>query len=350
MRIGILTASRTNNNGTDLQCAAMYRLFSKTGAQVEVIDYACKKLDNSRKLLPSRSLKGLICIPWQIFNHLSHQHFRKKHFVKSQKTFYPDTLRLDAYDAVVVGSDQIWNLKITGKDANFFLPPSCGNTKRYSYAASLGVTDLKAWEQAYGLGKMLENFRGVSVRESSGVEALQEIGVEAREDLDPILCMTAADWQALCPKKKSKEKYVLLYTAEQSSEILQAAKEYAKQTGAKILRIASLRKPIPGVRTLSFAGVGKWLHLMKNAEMVYTNSYHGLSTAIAMHTNFRLFPLKKAEQNTRSMGLLEKLALSDFTYAAQADLLAAPDWQHTEQALDALRQRSNAYIKTMLEE
>ena len=350
MRIGILTASRTNNNGTDLQCAAMYRLFQKTGAQVEVIDYACKKLDNSRKLMLKCSLGNLIRLPWQIFNHLSHENFRRKHFVKSKKTYAPNALMLDRYDAVVVGSDQIWNLKITGNDLNFFLPPSCGKTRRFAYAASLGVTDLADWENKYHLSEMLKQFEGVSVREGSGVAALQSIGITAREDLDPILCMTETDWQALCPAQKKKENYVLLYTAEYSGELMQAAREYARKTGAKILRISNLRKPEAGIRTLSFVSMAKWLSLMRNAEMVYTNSYHGLSVAIAMHKNFRLFALKKAEQNTRSMCLLEKLGLSEFAHSNQTSLIAAPDWQQTEKTLDALRQRSNAYIKTMLEE
>lgn len=351
MRVGILTASRTNNNGTDLQCAAMQRLLCRTGAQAEVIDYACTKLDNSRKLMPFWSLADLIRLPWRVFNHLTHQKFRKQHFVRSEKTFYPESLRLDDYDAVVVGSDQIWNLRITGGDRNFFLPQNCGDVKRFSYAASLGVTDVAQWEQQYGLRDMLKNFRGVSVRESSGVEALEKIGVEAREDLDPILCMTAQDWDALCPKKDNQEKYVLLYLVEKCPEALTAAREYAKKTGAKILRIGNISKPVKGVRTLNFVSIQKWLWLMKHAQAVYTNSYHGLSTAIAMHKNFRLFSLPNAAHNTRSLCLLDKLGLSGYTWQNKdLELTKTPDWTQTEQTLDVLRQRSAAYIKTMLEE
>ena len=347
MRIGILTASRTNNNGTDLQCAAMYRLFQQEGAQVEVIDYACAKLDNSRKLMHKFSVMGVVRLPWQIFNHLSHEAFRKKHFVKSPKTYYPQNLHLEEYDAVVVGSDQIWNLKITGNDCNFFLPESCGKTRRYSYAASLGETDITKWEEQFGLSRLLQNFDGVSVREDSGVKALAHIGVWSREDLDPILCMSNQDWEQLCPAKPKKEKYVLLYTAEHSGEMITAAKEYAQKTGAKVLRIGNLKKPIPGVRTLSFVGMEKWLGLMRNADMVFTNSYHGLSTAIAMHTNFRLFRLQKAEHNTRSEGLLEKLGLTEYIGYRDEE---PPAWCVVEERLEVLRRRSAAYRKTILEE
>ena len=50
MRIGILTASRSDNNGTDLQALAMLSIFRKTGNAVELINYKCEKLENSRKI------------------------------------------------------------------------------------------------------------------------------------------------------------------------------------------------------------------------------------------------------------------------------------------------------------
>ena len=51
MRIGILTASRTDNNGTDLQALAMLNLFRRMGADnVELVDYECEKLESSKNL------------------------------------------------------------------------------------------------------------------------------------------------------------------------------------------------------------------------------------------------------------------------------------------------------------
>lgn len=51
MKIGILTASRTDNHGTDLQALAMQNLFRRMGAEdVEIIDYICKKIDTSTRI------------------------------------------------------------------------------------------------------------------------------------------------------------------------------------------------------------------------------------------------------------------------------------------------------------
>ena len=350
MRIGILTASRTNNNGTDLQAAAMYRLFARAGAQAEVIDYACTKLDGSRKFLSKLSVSGLIRAPLRIFKHITHEQFRRKNFVKSPTTYYPSNLQLGRYDAVVVGSDQIWNLKITGEDLNFYLPEKVGNVKRWSYAASLGQTDLTAWEEEYGLSKLLTGFQGISVRETSGVQALADIGVNAREDLDPILCMTAEDWDVLCPPVKEKMKYVLVYMVDRCPAAYDAARAYARRNGLDIIRVGNMGRPVPGMRTKSFLSINKWLGLMRGAEVVFTNSYHGLSTAIALNTNFRLFSLSKPENNTRSLCLLEKLGLTAFAWNGElADSDQTPDWAQTQQRLGKMRADSMAYIQTMLQ-
>ena len=350
MRVGILTASRTNNNGTDLQCAAMYKLFTRAGAQAEVIDYACTKLDRSRKLLLKFSPSQIIRLPWQIFQNISRKHFRKRSFVKSPSTYYPDTLKLDRYDAVVVGSDQIWNLKITGGDVNFFLPPHTGNIRRYSYAASLGKTDISDWEDKYGLSQLLKGFSGVSTREASGVEALRAIGVEAREDLDPILCMTNDEWAQLAKPVTRKKKYVLIYIVEKCPEAIEAAKAYAKRNGCKIIRVGNINKPLRGIRTRSFLSVGKWIGLMRGAQVVFTNSYHGLSTAIALNTNFRLFSLVDPKHNTRSLCLLKKLGLEQYAWLSdECRSDGTPEWTRTEQTLALLRERSMEYIQSMLQ-
>lgn len=350
MRVGILTASRTNNNGTDLQTAAMYKLFCKTGNAVEVIDYACKKLDGSRRLLPKRSASAFARLPWKIFDSLSRESFRKKAFKRSPQTYYPQDLQLDRYDAVVVGSDQIWNLNITGNDLNFFLPENTGRMKRFSYAASLGRTDIRQWEEAFGLKQLLSRFSGVSVRESSGVEALSQIGVAARHDLDPLLCMDRADWEQLAAKGTEKKKYVLLYLVQGCKAAEQAAVAYAKKNGCRVYRFGPPQKPTKGMRTRSFVSIPRWIRLMADAQVVFTNSYHGLSATVALNTNVRVFPLKEEQANTRSRCLLEALGMqSCFVKEIDpADPLPCPDWGKVNDTVRSLQESSMAYIEEML--
>ena len=350
MRVGILTASRTNNNGTDLQTVAMYRLLKKTGHQVEVIDYACTKLDGSRKMLRKKDVASLIRLPWKICDHLSRERFRKNAFVKSPQTYYPQDLNLDRYDAVVVGSDQIWNLQITGGDVNFFLPEQTGNMKRIAYAPSLGKTDIRHWEQEYSLKEKLDRFAGVSVRESSGVAALEQIGVQARHDLDPLLCMTRKEWESVAAKPKKAKKHVVLYMVERNEKAVQAARAYAQENGCCVLKFGPLQKPVKGIRMLPCVSLPRWIRLMADAQMVFTDSYHGLSMAVALNTNVRVFPLREEESNSRAKSLLQMLRMERCFMDTAADPADAycPDWDAVNEILQAKRRDSEVYLKQML--
>ena len=75
MKIGILTASRTDNNGTDLQAYAMQTLFQRDGNDVELINYQCEKLENSRKVFYPHTLRGLLSIPYNLYKHYGYHGF-----------------------------------------------------------------------------------------------------------------------------------------------------------------------------------------------------------------------------------------------------------------------------------
>lgn len=347
-RIAILTAARTNNNGTDLQAYAMYTIFSRYPCDVDVINYSCAKLENSHKLISKLSLHSILNITYRLFLNITHGRFRKKAFNLKNPVRLPDNLRFDGYSAVVVGSDQIWNLDITGRDLNFFLPSKLGDFKRYSYAASLGKTDIREWESAYGLSGLLANFEGISVRESSGVTAMADIGVKARHDLDPILMLTKEELGKIVKNKKRKRPYVFMYMVNDDALALEFAKQYAKENGLQLVIFVNyLAKPKKGIIRKTFVDLEEWLSLMKNASMVVTNSYHGLSTALAFNVDVRVFGINNTQSQTRMTSLLEALNLSSLFVESRDNFVKNDpiDWQMVEASLNKMRATSLKYIE-----
>ena len=78
------------------------------------------------------------------------------------------------YKRQVVGSDQVWNLELTGGDLNYFLPfvePEC----RISYAASVGHVgdniDKKIFEEKLSL------FDSISVREKELADMINSLNI-----------------------------------------------------------------------------------------------------------------------------------------------------------------------------
>lgn len=337
---GILTACRVNNNGTDLQCAAMYHIFSKFFTNVEVINYISPFLERSRHIFKSLHIKDVLKIPYYLYMNVSHSTFRKKHIKLSQKKYYTIQNLMEDYSFVIVGSDQIWNLDIT-RDIGFYLP-SLSHTAKLSYAASIGKNDLSFFDNNFSISSYLKEFETVSVREKSAVLALSKIGVESQENLDPILMAGKTYLFTLFKKKVLKQKYILLYGIDYKKEIIEFAKEKAAELKCKIIMISSPTFRIKGIKIKSFVGLGQWLNYMASAECIITDSYHCVSTAIAFEKELFVFDLDSDDKNTRTACLLNKVGAKKH--------ITQDDYFIINKNIDKLRIESFNYIKRLCTE
>lgn len=347
MKIGILTASRTDNNGTDLQALAMQNLFLRMGAEdVEIIDYVCNKIDTSKRI--EISVRNLFYLPVILYNRYTHRKFRRLNFKKSEKTYNAENLHTVPYDIIVVGSDQIWNLDLTGNDLSFYLPFTNNNVKKYAYAASLGTAKTEKWEKKYHIKDLLCDFTEISVREATGVKALSQIGIKAQHDLDPILMGRKEDWsQFITPA--IRKRYILLYLVGYNPMAIEYAQIFAKQKGLDVIMLNPGIKNWKGIKRYPFVCVEKWLNLIANADFVITNSYHGLSFAILFHREFRLCLLQTASKNnSRMVDLLDTLLLSRYILREKTDTFEPINWEIVDTNLNKLVDKSKQYIKLII--
>lgn len=344
MKIGILTASRTDNIGTDLQAYAMQCICSKISSHVEIINYKCKKLENSRKIFYPHSLKGFLSIPFNIGKHYNHQRFRRKYFHYSDEIYSNDNIHKLPYDIVIVGSDQIWNLNITGFDMGFFLPRYDVNYIKASYAASLGKTDLHIWESKHHISNYLCDFQNVSVRERSGVNALAEIGVTASWVLDPLLMIKGDKWREISITPKTKRKYIVIYVVDRTKDAVKYGIEYAQKNNLDIYFFGNPIKPIRGVKVKRFVCIEEWLGYLANAELVITNSYHGLSIAIGFHIKVVCFKLNDLESNSRLETAISYLGYDSLNDAVIYD----PDWENVDLSISKMKFNSMSYLKNVV--
>lgn len=345
MKIGILTASRTDNNGTDLQALAMQTLFQKYGNDVELINYKCAKLENSRKVFYPHNLAGLLSIPYHFYRHYSHEQFRKRYFKISEIKYDKYSIATNRYDVIVVGSDQIWNLSITGNDLSFFLPYQNCKQKKCSYAASLGRTGIKQWNEMFELEKKLRDFDIVSVREESGICAFEEIGIKAQSDLDPVLMMTQLEWNHYASAKKRLDKYVLVYVVDQTRKAVAFACELAKKRGLIVIYVGNPIKPIPGAKVKRFVSMEEWLGLVRDADTIVTNSYHCLAFTFLYNKPFVWFEISNnSESNTRLLNLMIKMIGNQCEQWVRTSL----DWENVNRRLQEMRYQSMKTVERIV--
>ena len=347
MKVAVLTFRWANNYGALLQAFGLRRALESLGAEVVFPDYAPAGY-RVPWWRPLGLRQGVLFRP----------ELMKRRCARFRRDYLPGTPRCDSAarlaetcrecDAVVVGSDQVWNGNGSGGFnpvyfLDFALWPNC---RRISYAACFGQVDQPPATQA-SAGTLLKKFDALSVRNELSRNLVRRLsGRDAAVVLDPTLLHDYAD---LVPEPPRDGKYILVYSIGSGHRAL----------GEWIAARARLKLGMPVVtlypdarfggadRQVLTAGPREWLALVKGAGLVVTNSFHGTAFALGMGKRFISWSgsrPERLEDILRRAGAPDHLALRQDE--AQVDaLLCAPPVPHR---LEAERERSLAFLKGAL--
>lgn len=306
-KIGILTFHRAYNFGAVLQTYALEESIRNISDELEVtiIDYRNNRIEN---WFHSKSFKSKMKEVYKFFfYHKYYQETRKKarlfdSFTKKYFSLSKECNSLNDvnkyYDAIVVGSDQVWNYDMTWNDANYFLPYQKG-AKKLSYAASFGKSNFSE-EQCIDMKKYLQSFRTVLVREGAGVKFANSLQITAQKVVDPTLLLNKKEWKKFCePCTNIMKPYILVYLVAEETYSMVLAKKIAKLKKWDVVYLDPPRFHFEGITRMKEAGPGQFLWLIENAELVVTTSYHGLLFSINLNTPF-LYELSHVKGNTNS--------------------------------------------------
>lgn len=302
-KYGIVTYSKYFNfvnYGSMLQCYALQQALNKLGVDNTVIDYRndallTKNIDDPLKNMRDRRLisrLGCRLSYPQIrkankkFNEFWDSHYRKTDKIYTSKDF--DELDFDGY---ICGSDTIWDIdESEGFDKGFFADFDCMQGKHnISYSPSLGDRPFEEGDRTE-LTKRLRNFKHISMRETNNIgiiESCTELPVV--KTIDPTLLLDASDYESIVTEPKHNKPYILLYSREYNSEMVKFADKLAKKYKLKVIEI-SLRIQNCYKHKMAYnTGVDEFLGLVKNAELVITNSYHGAIFAMQFDREYYVF-------------------------------------------------------------
>lgn len=335
MKIGILTFHYAHNYGAVLQCYALQVYLESLGHNVKVIDYRSKyiasgyRLFDVRRFLGSKNpisiLKKLLneikLFPQRLLKYLAFNNFINKEI----KLSYVKNISDGEYDYIILGSDQIWNLHITGGFdkmywGTFHLPSS---TKIISYAAS--VENLWPSEHVEEAINNISKLESVSVREVQIADYIKSFlpGKKIQQVVDPTLLLSTKQWSDIVGERIIKQQYLLLYMIRIDQRVYIKAKYRAKQKGLKFICLTS---KICSYNSLSVISVGpsKMLSLFKYASEVVSTSFHGTVFSIIFSRPFYMIKDSKGA-NTRVESLLSQLNLLD--HLVELDCLPDNDWK-----------------------
>lgn len=350
VKIGILTFQNAYNYGAALQA---YALKSVIGDVCEIINYNNEYFSIKNET----SLKRKIIKAFynkQLKKRVNRFHeFQHQFLVGNQSIITDSELKSinDKYGLFITGSDQVWNLETSGYNTAYFLDFVDDSKKKNSYAASFGSENLS--DNNLQISKdLLKDFNNISVREKSGQKIIKTLtGRDVPVVLDPTMLLSASDWNKLINNPIHEKKYVLLYTVLNGDKIVEFAKNLANSMGVELYCITTSLKPQSGMKCIRDAGPLEWLNLMKNADAIVTNSFHGLAFSLIYNKQFYIELLPPPSQtNARIKELLENVQLTDRIINMDVNKVSniRIDYNNVNMIWQTKRQESLSYLKQIV--
>lgn len=360
MKVGIITFHRALNYGALLQAFALRYSLTKLGVDAQVLDYRNSVIEEmyyypslQQRTTFRDKVKCLIQGKSELKRRFKFDVYRKNYLNLSEKIETCSDLEKVSviYDRFITGSDQVWNYGAHNFDENYFLGFVKDKRKKYSYAASFGVSCLTTnYLEKYR--DLLSGFAMCSVREQQGIALLEQMGIERkRVDIDPSMLLSKEEWQSQFGISiTKKQKYIFAYYFELTDTLREYIERLAKKTKCKVLYIGNpLKKPFNCRCTaLKTADPIEFVNAIANAEYVVTNSFHGTAFSIIFNKNFYVELLKTdSKVNSRIENVLQ-------TFSLQSRLIDSLnktneiDWEKINCKMIELRKKSFDYLKEIV--
>lgn len=331
MKVGILTFHASHNYGSMLQAYALQQTVTGLGHDCEIINF---RTDRQRRFYRPFFINGglrskvkAVLYPRiaidDVRKHRSFERFLREHLQISEREYRTAQQLSEAllpYDAIIAGSDQIWNTSCFDFDRAYFLSFAPSGVRKIAYAPSMGpeprIQVLKESDRT--ICKDLTDFAAVSVRESATADRIEHItGKRPEITLDPTLLLSPEQWVALTPQKCIYEKdYILLYTPWYNENIYNEAARFAEKWDMDV--VVTLpessrywQKKQSHFKFITAVGPLEFLNLVKNARIVVSQSFHAVVFSIMFNRQFYAI---NGMDDARISNILNMLNLQCFAY------------------------------------
>ena len=330
MKIGILTYHRSHNYGALLQAIATRTYLTKFKHEVYYIDYWPKYHKEiyeifSYNIFKKKSLLDKCRYLKYILKHYKNRKRRFNNFtffIEKYISPYCNPVDKDIeYDCIIYGSDQIWRHQMWNN--NLFNPVYFGHhnikTKKHvSYAASMGEITIDLNDSIF-LRTHLSRFDWLGVREEQLLNKLNGLNFyNTQLNIDPTLLFNAKEWNKIIPSyNRRKKKYILYYNLLNGSFNEKSIQEIAQKEKLEIVYLHGSGQFIESKNSISTGGPDVMIELIRNADFVFTSSYHGLVFSIIYN---KPFYASFINNSSRAYSLLNTLGITDRLLTPMIDI------------------------------
>ncbi len=383
-KIGIVSCYFKDNYGSMLQAYATQKVLDNMGLENETfnikgnVDFAKgKKKYYKSQVFNYSFIKSKFGMAWlKIYKKLNkdlgknitirerkYEEFRKEiNLTKPYRTYKELNEYSKNYSSIIVGSDQLW-LPVNVVADYYTLNWVPENINKISYATSFGISQVPdKYKNTYI--NFLNRLNYISVREDKGVEIVKNlINKEATLVCDPTILLTREEWLQIQEQEPIiKDKYILCYFLGKNIEHRKFAERLKAKTGCKIVSLNHADEYVKysdkfADETPYDIGPKEFLNLIRNAEYICTDSFHG--TVFSLINNKKFFTFErysskngKVSTNSRIYSLLGIMNLQNRVLKGNEDIEKVLnyeiDFNIVNEKLSEFRENSKKYLTQAL--
>ena len=346
-KIGVLTFHRCINYGSYWQARCLVEALRALGKDAVLLDHDSLDVNRAewrcalQPLLPVKTPQS--DLP---FYATKTRRFLKafENLPRSARFSLDDPATLEEFDVIVVGSDEVWNLRHPWYGGRpIFFGAGLQTDRLVSYAASFGNHDASGGLDEWWANK-LRNFTAISVRDDNSARLISDaLDIQPELVLDPCLLNPPA----VSPDRKEAEQpYLAVYGHSFPEWFRQAVKRHAASLGCRLLSIG-YRNDWADEQRIG-AGPDAFARLIASAAGVVTNFFHGCVFALLNAKPFVCvgsdYRSNKLRDLTAAVGADRRLLAETDKQSLVGELLHEPLSADIFSRIAMLRRRSQAYL------
>jgi hypothetical protein len=354
VKIGVLTFHRCINYGSFWQARCLVEGLKLRGHNATLLDHQSRKVNLAewkcafQPVLPTPSPAS----DRPLYREKIQRFFRAFATLPLSVPFaLENPTAMEEYDAVIVGSDEVWNLfhPWYGKCALFY-GDDIKAQRLISYAASFGNYPA-SWGLDQEWSNKLYNFDAISVRDENS-RMLVSTALEDEPDvvLDPCL-----QFDISVEEKEAAhlpQRYVAVYGHNFTPSFVKEVRNWAKRKKLPLISIG-YRNDWANEQWLT-AGPYEFAQFIKNAEAVATNFFHGCVFALRNEKPFVCetshYRSLKVQGLMAQVGGEQHLVNEETPAVMYEQLLQEPLADSILQNIQRLRLHSDAFLDRALNE
>ncbi len=314
--LGVCLKYTQNNYGSKLQALATVKMLQSLSLDYEIIRYNKKTLDFVLKSIPRMFNVVFLNDRYEQFQQKIEfsRHPEVKTLVDTRNrafdsfdVYFNDNLSkvygsynilrkdcAEIYDKVLTCSDQLWSPSALASGFyNLMFAPE--DMPKISWASSFGVGKIPTY-QIGRTKKFLRRIQHISMREDRGAEIVKElIGRDVPVLMDPVFVFDKNEWNTMIPPQEPEfEPYIFCYFLGANPEHRRAAEHLARETGLKIVTLRHLDRYVKSDESFGDyapydVSPQRFLSILRNAQYILTDSFHGSAFSILFEKKFMVF-------------------------------------------------------------